>query len=99
MRIVSDRISTNLGESALKTTQIIEETQIQGELVKDTLKEEFENKKAIYEAKRNTVKDIITKRKYAVSRIMNAFPDLDMHEYQESINELKTILSELKEKH
>ena len=97
LRIVSDAISTRVGEEALKTSQKIGETQVQGELVKEKVKDDLLVKKAQYEKTiRETRKNIETRKK-SVVRLMKAFPELDMHEYQSGKEELLKLLDEMKE--
>lgn len=97
LRIVSDAISTRVGEEALKTSQKIGESQVQGELVKEKVKDDLLVKKAQYEKTIRETRENIETRKKSVIRLMKAFPELDMHEYQSGKEELLKLLDEMKE--
>ena len=86
-----------LGEEALKTSQKIGESQVQGELVKEKVKDDLLVKKAQYEKTIRETRKNIAIRKKSVIRIMKAFPELDMHEYQSGKEELLKLLDEMKE--
>ena len=97
LRIVSDAISTRVGEEALKTSQKIGESQVQGELVKEKVKDDLLLRKAQYEKTIRETRENIETRKKSVVRLMKAFPELDMHEYQSGKEELLKLLDEMKE--
>lgn len=97
LRIVSDAISTRVGEEALKTSQKIGESQVQGELVKEKVKDDLLLKKVQYEKTIRETRENIETRKKSVVRLMKAFPELDMHEYQSGKEELLKLLDEMKE--
>lgn len=97
LRVVSDAISTRVGESAIKTSQRIEESQIQSELAKEKVKDDLLMKKEYYEKTIQATRENIATRKKAVVRLMKAFPELDMHEYQSGKEELQKLLDLMKE--
>ena len=97
LRIVSDAISTRVGEEALKTSQKIGESQVQGELVKEKVKDDLLLRKVQYERTIRETRENIETRKKSVVRLMKAFPELDMHEYQSGKEELLKLLDEMKE--
>ncbi len=97
LRVVSDAISTRVGESAIKTSQRIEESQIQSELAKEKVKDDLLMKKEYYEKTIQATRDNIATRKKAVVRLMKAFPEMDMHEYQSGKEELQKFLDLMKE--
>ncbi len=97
LRVVSDAISTRVGESAIKTSQRIEESQIQSELAKEKVKDDLLMKKEYYEKTIQATRENIATRKKAVVRLMQAFPELDMHEYQSGKEELQKLLDLMKE--
>ena len=97
LRVVSDAISTRVGESAIKTSQRIEESQIQSELAKEKVKDDLLMKKEYYEKTIQATRENIATRKKAVVRLMKAFPELDMHEYQSGKEELQKFLDLMKE--
>lgn len=97
LRVVSDAISTRVGESAIKTSQRIEESQIQSELAKEKVKDDLLMKKEYYEKTIQATRKNIATRKKAVVRLMQAFPELDMHEYQSGKEELQKLLDLMKE--
>ena len=97
LRVVSDAISTRVGESAIKTSQRIEESQIQSELAKEKVKDDLLMKKEYYEKTIQATRENIATRKKAVIRLMKAFPELDMHEYQSGKEELQKFLDLMKE--
>ena len=97
LRVVSDAISTRVGESAIKTSQRIEESQIQSELAKEKVKDDLLMKKEYYEKTIQATRENIATRKKAVIRLMKAFPELDMHEYQSGKEELQKFLDLVKE--
>lgn len=97
LRVVSDAISTRVGESAIRTSQRIEESQIQSELAKEKVKDDLLMKKEYYERTIQATRENIATRKKAVVRLMQAFPELDMHEYQSGKEELQKLLDLMKE--
>lgn len=97
LRVVSDAISTRVGESAIRTSQRIEESQIQSELAKEKVKDDLLMKKEYYEKTIQATRENIATRKKAVVRLMQAFPELDMHEYQSGKEELQKLLDLMKE--
>lgn len=98
LRVVSDAISTRVGESAIRTSQRIEESQIQSELAREKVKDDLLMKKEYYEKTIQATRENIATRKKAVVRLMQAFPELDMHEYQSGKEELQKVLDLMKEK-
>ncbi len=98
LRVVSDAISTRVGESAIRTSQRIEESQIQSELAREKVKDDLLMKKEYYEKTIQATRENIVTRKKAVVRLMQAFPELDMHEYQSGKEELQKVLDLMKEK-
>ncbi len=97
LRVVSDAISTRVGSSAIRTSQKIEESQVQGELAREKVKDDLLAKKEYYEKTIQATRENIATRKKAVVRLMQAFPELDMHEYQSGKEELQKVLDLMKE--
>ncbi len=98
LRSVSDAISNRVGGDTLKTSQKIEEAQIQTELAKQEFTDDLMAKKEMYEKRIRDTRSNIEKRKRAVVRLMKAFPELDMHEYQSGMEELQKFLESMKDK-
>ena len=61
------------------------------------MKDDLLVKKAQYEKTIRETRKNIAIRKKSVIRIMKAFPELDMHEYQSGKEELLKLLDEMKE--
>ena len=72
LRIVSDAISTRVGEEALKTSQKIGESQVQGELVKEKVKDDLLLRKVQYERTIRETRENIETRKKSVVQIGRA---------------------------
>lgn len=90
MRLHSDKLSTTIGESSLKTTQLIESSAVQYGLAKLEIKEAGKEKLEELEARYNSIYSKITKHKYfGVGHIISAFPNAKHRDYHEVLLDIQ----------
>lgn len=101
MRVLSDGLSTRIGEGALETAQHVGEAKVQGYLARAELKENIEEsraeterklraQRAEYEAKKEEFYTSFDRRRhFGYGRLMRAFPQMESHEHRELLKELQ----------
>ena len=106
MRLLSDSLSISLGDVGLTAISEVEKTQVQTELLKETivdtakenvqsLQEELVQAKQEVKDKTETIKNAIIEKKdyYTIRRLIKAFPTMQAHLHPDFIQDLKSKLN------
>ena len=98
MRVVSDELSTRLGEGALETAGIIDEARLQAalgrkEIEQDLVDRHEEGKRKVADARTNLRKRVEAHSLFGTGRVLRAFPNMENHRNPELLDELKDILN------
>ena len=93
LRVVSDKMSTSLGEASLKASQDISENAVQMSLAKAELKDNIkeiqaEKEKAFAERKR-LIEEMRRQKIFGTRRLLSAFPDISSRDHNDALEELK----------
>lgn len=100
MRVVSDDLTEKLGGGSLKTVQRIEEGRVKAELaqndIKDLASEARENldrkMQALTEKQNALYRKIAENPFFGPKRLIDAFPDLTVHDHAEAFRKVKEML-------
>lgn len=104
MRVLSDRMSEQIGENALEAAQKLQEAKVQGALGRAELREDLETrKKELAESRQELRKQaeahyrtLYASRHVGVGRFLLAFPSMHHNKYDQVVEELKARFSEKK---
>jgi len=100
MRVLSDRMSVQIGENALETTQKLQEAKVQHALGKAELRAELEVTRKEAQERLQELRarseqlsqGLVSSRHLGAGRILNAFPSMRHEKYHEALDEVKTRL-------
>lgn len=105
LRIVSDRMSEQIGENALEAAMLIDESRVQATLAKAELRDLAEKTKgeslemlahrkaSLYASAEEIRRTLMQTRIFGARRLLRAFPGLQSEKYAEIIAQLKELLS------
>lgn len=93
LRRFSDRLSTGIGDSTIKTTQTVESGRVQAALARmefeSDARPELERKKAEMEKRLSGLRDKLTRHRiFGYGRILRAFPGAEHRYYRETLRDL-----------
>lgn len=90
MRVVSDRMSTKIGEDTLEKKEKVEEARVEVALAKAELHDEIEEHRLKYHARKREIYDRIIKQKYfGTGRMFFDNPTFEHRDYIQYIDELR----------
>lgn len=90
MRIVSDRMSTKIGEDTLEKKEKVEEVRVEVALAKAEIHDELEEHRLKYHARKREIYDRIIKQKYfGTGRMFFDNPTFEHRDYIQYIDELR----------
>ncbi len=103
MRVLSDRMSVQIGENALETAQKLQEARIRYALGKAELRDEMEetrreNRERLQELRARAdqlSRSLFSSRHFGAGRILNAFPSMRHEKYHEALDEVRTRLRQM----
>jgi uncharacterized membrane protein len=95
LRIVSDRLSEDVGTKSLETAQRVGEARVQAALGRAELKDAMEERKEALQARMEELySGLASHRVFGYGRLLRAFPDLQHREFTEIVQKLKERLRE-----
>ena len=93
LRVVSDKMSTSLGETSLKASQDISENAVQISLakaeLKDNIKEIQAEKEKAFAEKKRMIEEMRRQKIFGTRRLVRAFPDISSRDHNDALEELK----------